>query len=48
LEAATRQAVTGEARSVGAADMLAVVANVPKVVSAALSEDPAKVDGSYR
>jgi hypothetical protein len=46
LEAATRQAVTGEARSVGAADMLAVVANVPKVVSAALSEDPAKVQAA--
>jgi hypothetical protein len=46
LEAATRQAVTGEARSVGAADMLAVVANVPKVVSAALSEDPAKVEAA--
>jgi hypothetical protein len=46
LEAATRQAVTGEARSVGAADMLAVVANVPKAVSAALSEDPAKVEAA--
>jgi hypothetical protein len=46
LEAATRQAVTGEARSVGAADMLAVVANVPKAVSAALSEDPAKVQAA--
>jgi hypothetical protein len=43
MAAAGMQAVTGSARSVGAADMLAVVANVPKVVSAALAEDPAKV-----
>ena len=43
MAAAGMQAVTGSARSVGAADMLAVVANVPKAVSAALAEDPAKV-----
>jgi hypothetical protein len=43
MAAAGMQAVTGAARSVGAADMLAVVANVPKAVSAALAEDPAKV-----
>ena len=41
--AAKMDAVTGEARKTAAADMLAVVANVPKEVSAALVEDPATV-----
>ena len=44
LEASTRQAVTGAERNVGAADMMAVVANVPKEVTAAISEDPTKVE----
>jgi len=42
-DAARFDAVTGEARKVAASDMLAVVANVPKEVSAALVEDPATV-----
>ena len=44
MAAATMQAVTGEARKTAAADMAAVVANLPKEVTAAISEDPATVE----
>ena len=37
------QAVKGEERKVAAADMMAVVANVQPEITAAISEDPAKV-----
>ena len=43
MKAATMQAVTGAARSVAAADMMSVVANIPNETTAAISEDPAKV-----
>ena len=43
-QAASMNAVTGPARMVAAADMLAVVANVPKAVTAAIVDDPAKVN----
>ncbi len=43
VEAARMSAVTGQDRNVAAADMLAVVADVPADVAAALSEDPATV-----
>ena len=43
VEAARMSAVTGEDRNVAAADMLAVVADVPADVAAAISEDPATV-----
>ena len=43
IEAARMSAVTGEDRNVAAADMLAVVADVPADVAAAISEDPAIV-----
>ena len=42
--AATMQAVTGTARTAAAADMTAVVANMPKEVTAAIAEDPATVE----
>ena len=41
--AATMQAVTGSARTAAAEDMTAVVANMPKEVTAAIAEDPATV-----
>ena len=44
FEAASRNAVTGEARKVAAADMMAVVADLPEDVTAAISEDPATVE----
>ena len=44
MAASSMQAVTGEARTAAAADMLAVVGNMPPEVTAALSEDPAKVE----
>jgi len=43
FEAASRNAVTGEDRIVAAADMLAVVADIPEDVTAAISEYPATV-----
>jgi hypothetical protein len=43
MQAATMQAVTGPARSVAAADMMSVVANIPNETTAAIAEDPAKV-----
>jgi hypothetical protein len=44
FEAASRNAVTGEARKAAAADMMAVVADLPEDVTAAISEDPATVE----
>ncbi len=41
--AASMQAVTGSARTMAAADMMGVVADIPPEVTAALSEDPAIV-----
>ena len=43
MAAASRQGVTGQERKVAAADMMAVVADVPEEVTAAISEDPATV-----
>ncbi len=43
FEAAKMNAVQGKERTVAAADMLAVVADIPEDVSAAISEDPATV-----
>ena len=43
IEAARMNAVVGSDRTVAAADMLAVVADVPADVAAAISEDPATV-----
>jgi len=36
-------AVTGPARNAAAEDMMAVVANMPKEITAALAQDPASV-----
>ena len=44
LAASGMQAVTGEARRAAAADMMAVVGNIPPEVAAAVSEDPASVE----
>ncbi|MEK9738826.1 MAG: hypothetical protein VW438_03745, partial [Euryarchaeota archaeon] len=44
LQAATRQAVTKEARKTAAADMMAVVGDMPEEVTAAILEDPATVE----
>jgi hypothetical protein len=44
FEAASRNAVTGKERTVAAADMMAVVADIPEDVTAAISEDPATVE----
>ena len=44
LQAASRQAVTGTARKTAAADMLAVVGEMPEEVTAAILEDPATVE----
>ena len=44
FEAASRNAVTGKERTVAAADMMAVVADMPEDVTAAISEDPATVE----
>jgi hypothetical protein len=44
MAAASMQAVTGEARKAAAEDMMAVVANMPKEVTAAIAEDPASVE----
>ncbi len=44
FEAASRQAVTKEARKAAAADMLAVVGEMPEEVTAAILEDPATVE----
>ena len=44
FEAASRQAVTKEARKEAAADMLLVVGDMPKEVTAAVIEDPATVE----
>ena len=43
MAAAQMESVKGEARSVAAADMMAVVANMPTEITAAISEDPAEV-----
>tara|TARA_R110000822_G_scaffold70428_1_gene170384 strand:+ start:1348 stop:5109 length:3762 start_codon:yes stop_codon:yes gene_type:complete len=43
MAAASRQGVTGQDRKVAAADMMAVVADVPEEITAAISEDPATV-----
>jgi|14_taG_2_1085336.scaffolds.fasta_scaffold03019_2 hypothetical protein len=43
-EAAKMDAVTGTERVTSAADMLAVVGNVPPEISAAIAEDPASVE----
>ena len=43
FEAAKMEAVQGKERTVAAADMMAVVADLPEDVSAAISEDPATV-----
>ena len=42
--AAQMEAVKGQDRMVGAADMLAVVADVPEEITAAIAEDPATVE----
>jgi hypothetical protein len=44
MAASSMQAVTGEARKTAAADMMAVVGNMPPEVTAAISEDPATVE----
>ena len=44
MAAASRNAVTGKERKVAAADMMAVVADIPENVTAAISEDPATVE----
>jgi len=44
LAASQMQAVTGVARSTAAADMMAVVGNMPPKITAAISEDPATVE----
>ena len=44
FQAASRQAVTGEARKAAAADMLAVVGELPPEVTAAVIENPAEVE----
>ena len=44
FQAASRQAVTGTARTTAAADMLAVVGELPPEVTAAVIEDPATVE----
>ena len=44
FQAASRQAVTGKARKTAAADMLAVVGELPPEVTAAVIEDPATVE----
>ena len=44
LAASQMQAVTGVARSTAAADMMAVVGNMPPEITAAISEDPATVE----
>ena len=43
MAATSRQGVTGKDRNVAAADMMAVVADIPEEVTAAISEDPAAV-----
>jgi hypothetical protein len=43
MRAAQMQAVTGKARTVAAADMMAVVADIPEDIAAAISQDPATV-----
>jgi hypothetical protein len=44
MAAASRNAVTGKERKVAAADMMAVIADIPENVTAAISEDPATVE----
>ena len=44
MAAATMQAVTGQDRTVAAADMMAVVANVQPEITAAIAQDPATVE----
>ena len=44
MAAATMQAVTGKERTVAAADMMAVVANIPEDITAAITQDPATVE----
>ena len=44
MQAAEMQAVKGDERTVAAADMLKVTANMPEEVTAAISEDPATVE----
>jgi hypothetical protein len=44
LAAASRQAVTGEARKTAAEDMMAVVGEMPPEITAAIIEDPATVE----
>jgi len=44
MAAATMQAVTGQDRSVAAADMLKVVANIPEDITAAITQNSAEVE----
>ena len=44
MAASQMQAITGEARKAAAADMMAVVGNIPPEVTAAIAEDPATVE----
>jgi len=44
MAAAQMQAITGEERKAAAADMMAVVGNIPPEVTAAIAEDPATVE----
>ena len=44
MQASSMQAVTGKERTVAAADMMAVVGNVPEPITAAVAEDPASVE----
>ena len=44
MAASSMQAVTGEARTTAAADMMAVVANMPTEITAAVAQDPASVE----
>jgi hypothetical protein len=44
MAASSMQAVTGESRTTAAADMMAVVANMPTEITAAVAQDPASVE----